>query len=72
MINSQVITNESILLDISLNSNSYNTISKTDLVYPTEHKRRKCCSCCIILTLSAVASIITFTCIFLTDILKKT
>ena len=66
------IVNESILIDISLNSNSYNTMSKTDLVSPRENKkRRKCCSCCIVLTLT-VASIITFTVLFLSDVLKKT
>lgn len=75
MINSEVNTieniNESILIDISLNSNSYNSISKTDLIIP-QRKKKRCCSCCMIVTLSIVTSIITFTCIFLTDILKKT
>lgn len=62
--------NESILIDISLNSNSYNTMSNTDLVTPREN-RKSCCSCCLILTISSITTIITFTVLFFTDIFKK-
>jgi len=70
--NKSPIANESVLIDISLCSSSYETLSKTDLVdagdKPNNKKKRGCCYCCVILTVSTIVS---FTGLFLCHIIKK-
>jgi hypothetical protein len=69
--NKTAITNESVMIDISLCSSSYDALSKTDLVDTSNtpnKKKRGCCYCCVILTISTVVS---FVGLFLCHIIKK-
>lgn len=69
--NKSPISNESVLIDISLCSSSYETLSKTDLVdtgNKPNNKKKRCCYCCVILTVSTIVS---FTGLFLCNIIKK-
>lgn len=68
--NKSTITNDSVLIDVSLCSNSYDSISSTDLVDTKKCNKKKkgCCYCCVVLTIS---TIVTFTGLFLCHIIKN-
>jgi len=69
--NNSAVSNESVLIDISLCSSSYDALSKTDLVDMNKtpsKKKRGCCYCCAILTISTIVS---FAGLFLCHIIKN-
>ena len=69
--NKPAISNENVLIDISLCSSSYDSLSKTDLLDTTntpDKKKRGWCYCCAILTISTIVS---FAGLFLCHIIKK-